>query len=65
MKRMRLVSIVYAVSLMCVTAVLISNFMSKGIQWGGICITFFIICFGTWGYCTLRSKYMKEKDSDC
>lgn len=65
MNKVRLVSVVYAFSLICMTAVLISRFMNGGVQVGGMCISFFIICFGTWGYFTLCSKYRKEKGADC
>lgn len=57
MKKKILLHVVYAFSLICMLAVLISNVMNEGVHWGGICISFFIICFGTWGYFTLCSKY--------
>jgi len=64
MKKILLVSVLYTFSLICMVAVLISRIMNGGIQWGGICITLFIMCFGTWGYFTLCRKYMKAKGAD-
>ena len=61
MKKILLVSVLYAFSLICMVAVLISRIMNDGIRWGGICITLFIMCFGTWGYFMLCRKYMKAK----
>lgn len=64
MKKVRLVSVVYAFSLICMAVVFVSRFMNRGVQVGDMSISFFIICFGTWGYFTLCSKYMKEKGAD-
>lgn len=62
MSKLRLINIVYAIGLLCMAAVQIDRFMNEGARRGDTFIAFIIVCFGTWGYFTLRSKYRKEKE---
>ena len=62
MSKLRFINITYAIGLLCMAAVQIDRFMNGGARRGDTFIAFIIVCFGTWGYFTLRSKYRKEKE---
>lgn len=62
MSKLRFINITYAIGLLCMAAVQIDRFMNEGARRGDTFIAFIIVCFGTWGYFTLRSKYRKEKE---